>query len=228
MRVVSLENLDSTGPDVTIVPASASGFHAHGYYKTGAHLFVGPHCLGDALDPCNGSYPHDVWGNALRIGGAGTAIGGSQLRRADIDGETGLLLGSVQRAGAQSPWGLNDFWTYNSIVGDMWLAVRRNNDWVYDWGNGGAAGVGGGGFAGDRQRAHYEYYVFDKTEFIDQVLSTGKKHGDLKIQILRVREAKKEESKLGNRIPQPRGGFRRTYYECKIVDFVGSDRSEDL
>ena len=81
---------------------------------------------------------------------------------------------------------------------------------------------------GDRQRAHYEYYVFDKTEFIDQVLSTGKKHGDLKIQILRVREAKKEESKLGNRIPQPRGGFRRTYYECKIVDFVGSDRSEDL
>ncbi len=139
MRVVSLENLDTTGPDVTIVPASASGFHAHGYYKTGPYLFVGPHCLGDALDPCNGTFPHDIWGNAYRIGGTGTAIGGSQLRRADIDSETGLLLGSVQRAGTQSPWGLNDYWTYNSIVGDMWLAVRRNNDWVYDWGNGGAA-----------------------------------------------------------------------------------------
>jgi YVTN family beta-propeller protein len=138
MRVVSLEALDTTGPSVTVVPAHTSGFHAHGYYHTGSYLFVGPHCLGGALDPCNGTYPHDVWGNAFRIGGAGTPIGDSELRRADIDSETGLLLGSVQRAGAQSPWGLNDFWTYNSIGGDMWLAVRRNNEWVYDWGNGGA------------------------------------------------------------------------------------------
>lgn len=138
IRVVSLEALDATGPSVTVVPAHTSGFHAHGYYQTGAYLFVGPHCLGDALDPCNGTYPHDIWGNALRIGGAGTPIGDSELRRGDIDNETGLLLGSVQRAGAQSPWGLNDFWTYNTIGGDMWLAVRRNNDWVYDWANGGA------------------------------------------------------------------------------------------
>ncbi|MBI1318691.1 MAG: hypothetical protein GC168_07050 [Candidatus Hydrogenedens sp.] len=137
MRVVSLENLDTTGPEVTVVPAHASGFHAHGYFQSGPYMYVGPHCLGDALDTCNGTYPHDVWGNAFRIGGAGTAIGDSQLRRADLDGETGLLLGSVQRAGAQSPWGLNDFWTYNTIGGDMFLAVRRNNDWVYDWANGG-------------------------------------------------------------------------------------------
>jgi DNA-binding beta-propeller fold protein YncE len=138
IRVVNLEALDTTGPSVTVVPAHTSGFHAHGYYQTGPYLFVGPHCLGDALDPCNGTYPHDIWGNAFRIGGAGTPIGDSELRRGDIDSETGLLLGSVQRAGAQSPWGLNDFWTYNTIGGDMWLAVRRNNDWVYDWGNGGA------------------------------------------------------------------------------------------
>jgi len=138
MRVVNLENLDTTGPEVTVLPTSASGFHAHGYFQTGSYMFVGPHCLGAALDPCNGTYPHDEWGNALRIGGAGTPIGDSGLRRADIDSETGLLLGSVQRAGSQSPWGLNDFWTYGPIGGDMWLAVRRNNDWVYDWGNGGA------------------------------------------------------------------------------------------
>ncbi|MBI2425159.1 MAG: Ig-like domain-containing protein [Candidatus Hydrogenedentes bacterium] len=138
IRIVSLENLDGTGPEVTVVPAPASGFHAHGYYQTGPYMFVGPHCLGDALDPCNSTYPHDVWANAFRIGGAGTPIGDSQLRRGTIDDEIGLLLGSVQRAGAQSPWGLNDFWTYNDISGDMFLAVRRNNEWVYDWGNGGA------------------------------------------------------------------------------------------
>ena len=138
MRVVDLSTLDTTGPVVTVVPAHTSGFHAHGYYHTGDYLFVGPHCLGDLLDPCNGTFPHDIWGNAFRIGGPGTPIGSSELRRADIDGETGLLLGSVQRAGAQSPWGLNDFWTYNTIGGDMFLAVRRNGDWVYDWANGGA------------------------------------------------------------------------------------------
>ena len=42
------------------------------YFKTGDHLCVGPHCLGQALDPCNGTFPHDVWGNAFRIGGART------------------------------------------------------------------------------------------------------------------------------------------------------------
>lgn len=138
IRVVDLTDLDGAGPDVTVVPASASGFHAHGYFHSGAHLYIGPHCLSDALNPCNGTYPHDVWGDSFRIGGSGTAIGGSVLRRASIEGETGLLLGSYQRAGAQSPWGLNDFWTYNTIEGDAWLAVRRNNDWVYDWNNGGA------------------------------------------------------------------------------------------
>jgi len=138
IRVVNIEDLDGAGPQVTLVPASASGFHAHGYYHSGDYLYIGPHCLGESLDPCNGTYPHDVWGNAFRIGGAGTPIGDSTLRRADIDSETGLLLGSVQRAGAQSPWGLNDFWTYNAIGGDMWLGVRRNNEWIYDWGNGGA------------------------------------------------------------------------------------------
>lgn len=139
MRVVDLSALDTTGPSVTVVPAHTSGFHAHGYYHTGPYLFVGPHCLGDALDPCDGTWPHDVWANAFRIGGAGTPIGTSELRRADIDSETGLLLGSVQRAGAQSPWGMNDFWTYSPIGGDMWIGVRRNGDWVYDWNNGGAA-----------------------------------------------------------------------------------------
>ncbi len=139
MRVVNLAALDTTGPAVTVVPAHTSGFHAHGYYHTGDYLFVGPHCLGDALDLCDGTYPHDVWANAFRIGGAGTPIGDSELRRADIDSETGLLLGSVQRAGAQSPWGLNDFWTYSPIGGDMWLGVRRDGEWVYDWANGGVA-----------------------------------------------------------------------------------------
>lgn len=137
MRVVDLGPLDTTGAAVTVVPAHTSGFHAHGYYKTGDYLFVGPHCLGEALDPCDGTYPHDVWGNAFRIGGPGTAIGTSELRRADIDGETGLLLGSVQRPGGQSPWGLNDFWTYGPIGDDIWLGVRRDGDWVYDWANGG-------------------------------------------------------------------------------------------
>ncbi len=137
IRVVDLGPLDTTGPDVTLFPVHTSGFHAHGYYKTGDYLFIGPHCLGAALDPCDGTYPHDIWANALRIGGAGTPIGGSELRRGDIDAETGLLLGSVQRAGAQSPWGLNDFWTYSPIGDDMFLSVRRGGDWVYDWGNGG-------------------------------------------------------------------------------------------
>lgn len=140
IRVVNIEDLDGTGPDVTLVPTSASGFHAHGYFKTGSYLFVGPHCLGEANDVCNGTFPHDSWGNALRIGGLGTPLGDSQLRHADIGSETGLLLGSVQRPGAQSPWGLNDFWTYNTIEGTAWFGVRRNpDDWVYDWNNGGAA-----------------------------------------------------------------------------------------
>jgi len=137
IRVVNIEDLDGAGPSVTSLPTHASGFHAHGYFKTGAHLFVGPHCMGEALDPCNGTFPHDVYMNSFRIGGPGTAIGGSTLRRAEIGDDTGLLIGSVQRAGSQSPWGLNDFWTYNTIGGDMWLGVRRNGDWIYDWANGG-------------------------------------------------------------------------------------------
>ena len=138
IRVVDIQDLDSTGPAVTLYPASASGFHAHGYFKSGPYLYVGPHCLGDALDPCDNTYPHDVWKDAFRIGGPDTPIGTSNLQRADIGDQQALPLGSYQRAGAQSPWGLNDFWTYNAVGGDMWLAVRRNGDWVYDWNNGGA------------------------------------------------------------------------------------------
>jgi YVTN family beta-propeller protein len=136
MRVVNIA--DPANPQVTLLPARASGFHAHGYFQSGAYLYVGPHCLSGALTPCNGTWPHDVWGNSLRIGGAGTAIGDSVLRRADIESETGLLLGSYQKAGAQAPWGVNDFWSYNTVSGNAFLAVRRNNEWVYDWANGGA------------------------------------------------------------------------------------------
>lgn len=138
-RIVDIQNLDTTGPEVTVVPVHSGGFLSHGYYQTGPYLHVGQYCLGDALDACNGTYPHDVWRDGFRIGGPGTPIGGSQLRPAFIDEETGLLLGTYDRAGAQSPWGLNSYWTYNAIGGDMWLAVRRNNEWVYDWGAGGTA-----------------------------------------------------------------------------------------
>jgi PKD repeat protein len=137
IRVVKIA--DPENPEVITLPARAGGFHAHGYFHSGNYLYFGPHCLNANLQPCNGTYPHDIWGNSFRIGGSGTPIGDSQLRRADIESETGLLLGSYQKAGAQSPWGLNDFWTYNTFEGeDAFLAVRRNNQWVYDWNNGGA------------------------------------------------------------------------------------------
>jgi len=137
MRVVSIA--DPENPDVTILPAHTAGFHAHGYYQTGAHLFVGPYCVTESIAPCSGG-PDDRYYDSLRIGGPGQAVGTSPLRPANIDQDTGLLLGSYQRAGAQSPWGLNDFWTYNPIGGDAWLAVRRTpGSFVYDWSNGGAA-----------------------------------------------------------------------------------------
>lgn len=135
MRVVDIN--DPTNPQVTILPAHASGFHAHGYFHSGNHLYVGPHCLNTALTPCTGS--GDVWGDSLRIGGAGAAIGGSQLRRASIETDTGLPIGGIDKSGAQSPWGVRDFWTYNDVSGNTFLAVRRNlAQWIYDWGNGGA------------------------------------------------------------------------------------------
>lgn len=122
MRVVNL--VDPANPQVTVFPARATGFHAHGYFQSGPYLYVGSHCMNASHQPCNGTWPHDIWANSLRIGGAGLAIGDSQLRRADIEGETGLLLGGYGKLAAQAPWGVNDFWTYNTIGGDAFLAVR--------------------------------------------------------------------------------------------------------
>jgi len=135
MRVVDIN--DPTNPQVTILPAHTSGFHAHGYFQTGNHLYVGPHCLDSGLNPCTGT--GDIWGDSLRIGGAGAAIGGSELRRASLETDTGMAIGGIDKSGAQSPWGVRDFWTYGPVSGNTFLAVRRTAaQWIYDWGNGGA------------------------------------------------------------------------------------------
>ena len=134
IRVVELT--DPTNPQVTLVPAGAGGFNSHGYFQYGPYLFVGPHCLGDDLSPCNGS--NNVYRDSFRIGGSGTAIGNSQLRRASMESDAGLLVGAYNRSGAQSPWGAEMWWTYGQVSGNAWLAVRRNpGDWVYDWNNNG-------------------------------------------------------------------------------------------
>ncbi len=136
MRVVDIN--DPANPVVTLLPAHASGFHAHGYFHSGPYLYVGPHCLTSANLPCGSGGP-DLWRDSLRIGGSGTAIGSSQLRRASMEGDNGLPIGGVDKSGAQSPWGVRDFWTYNAVSGPTFLAVRRSlASWIYDWPNGGA------------------------------------------------------------------------------------------
>jgi YVTN family beta-propeller protein len=134
MRVVDIN--DPANPIVTHVPAHATGFHAHAYFHYGAYLFVGPHCLSSTLMPCGN--PDTVWGDSFRIGGSGTPIGGSQLRRASMEGDAGLPIGGISKSGTQSPWGLPDYWTYNVVEGDAFLAVRRSlASYIYDWSNGG-------------------------------------------------------------------------------------------
>ncbi len=136
MRVVDIS--DPANPIVTILPAHATGFHAHAYFHYGEYLYVGPHCLDSALQPCNGS--ENIYRDSLRIGGPGQTIGTSNLTRASMETDAGLAVGGINRSGTQSPWGAEDFWTYNPVGGDSFLAVRRNpGDWIYDWGNGGAA-----------------------------------------------------------------------------------------
>jgi len=134
VRVVDISN--PLSPQVTIVPTRATGFHAHGYFQSGAHLYIGPYCLTNALQACVGN--NGNWNDSFRIGGAGTAIGTSQLRAASMEGDRGLMIGGIDRSGAQSPWGVRDFWTYNSIEGNTFLAVRRlPGEYIYDWANGG-------------------------------------------------------------------------------------------
>lgn len=135
MRVVDITNTSS--PQVTVLPAHATGFHAHAYFHYGPYLYVGPHCLNAANNPCTGS--GDLWRDSLRIGGAGTPVGTSTLRRSSMEGDAGLPIGSIDRSGTQSPWGSRDFWSYNAVSGNAFLAVRRSlAEWVYDWPNGGA------------------------------------------------------------------------------------------
>jgi hypothetical protein len=134
MRVVNIA--DPENPQVTHLPVHASGFHAHGYFHYGDYLYVGPHCMTADLQPCDTGTP--IWGNALRIGGPGMAIGDSQLRRSDIESSGGLPVGGIDKSGAQSPWGVRDFWTYNSVEGNTFLGVRRSlASYIYDWPNGG-------------------------------------------------------------------------------------------
>jgi YVTN family beta-propeller protein len=136
IRVVDISNLAS--PQVTLVPASAGGFNSHGYFHSGAYLYIGPHCLTTTGGVCTGG-ANDRYTDAFRIGGAGPALGTSQLRPASIESETGLAIASIGRSGAQAPWGAEQWWSYGPVQGDAWVAVRRTAaDWVYDWGNGGA------------------------------------------------------------------------------------------
>ncbi len=135
MRVVDIN--DPTNPQVTILPAHTTGFHAHGYFKYGDFLYVGPHCLDASLNPCSGT--GDVWADSLRIGGPGTTIGTSSLTRASLEGASGLAVGGINKSGTQSPWGAEDFWSYSPVGGDSFLAVRRPaTEWIYDWSDGGA------------------------------------------------------------------------------------------
>jgi cytochrome c551/c552 len=135
MRVVDIN--DPANPQVTIIPAGTGGFNSHGYFQSGTHLFVGPHCLGADLSGCNGS--NNVYMDSFRIGGSGPTLGSSMLRRGDMEGDLGLSVGAYNRSGAQSPWGAEMWWSYGQVSGNAWLAIRRSpSEWVYDWANNGA------------------------------------------------------------------------------------------
>jgi len=130
MRVVDIGNLAS--PQVTALGSRAGGVHAHGYFQSGAYLFVGGHCTSaDGLSACVGN-AGEFFANSLRIGGAGTAIAGSQLRRANMEEEIGLYLGSYERMATQAPWGANDYWTYSALDATSYFGIRRGAaDYIY-------------------------------------------------------------------------------------------------
>ncbi|MBI1290103.1 PKD domain-containing protein [bacterium] len=127
---------DPASPQVTVFPFRATGFHAHAYFHSGNDLYIGPHCVSGDGSLCDGSDDH--WVNSFRIGGSGPAILGSGLTHADIE-DTGLLVGGINRSGTQSPWGVEDFWSYSPVGGNSFIAVRRGpGQYIYDWANGGA------------------------------------------------------------------------------------------
>lgn len=135
MRVVDIS--DPRNPQVTILPATTGGFNSHAYFHYGPYLYVGGHCLSGDLSECDGS--DDQWRDSFVIGGSGPFIGGSQMMRASMEGDAGLPLGTYNRSGTQSPWGAEMWWSYSSVGGNGWLAVRRSmSEWVHDWNNGGA------------------------------------------------------------------------------------------
>jgi cytochrome c peroxidase len=131
MRITDIS--DPTNPQVTVLGTYSGGaIHAHAYFQSGNHLFVGGHCTSaNGLNPCSGS-PGEFFANALRIGGPGVNLGSSNLQRATIEEDIGLYLGSYDRMGTQAPWGANDYWTYGALDATSYLGIRRGAaDYIY-------------------------------------------------------------------------------------------------
>ena len=120
IRIVDISN--ARNPVVTRINARAGGFNSHGYFHMGPYLYIGGH------ETTVGS---GMYVDSLRINGSGALV--------DANIETsGLLVGTYNRSGAQSPWGAEMWWSYGEVRGNAWLGVRRSGHFIHDWQNGGA------------------------------------------------------------------------------------------
>jgi len=64
----------------------------------------------------------------------------------------------------------------------------------------------------DRMKAHYEYYVFDEAEYV-AVLGARDAAGRVSFTVAAVADSVNKLSDPS--LPQPNGGFKRTYFRCE-------------
>jgi len=120
MRIVDIN--DPVHPQVTTLASGAAGFLAHGYFQYGPYLYVGTHCMNSAYGRCSG--PDSIWMDSFRISAPGTGMGGSGIDRARMEQDAGIPVGSLNRSGAQSPWGAEAWRLYNHTEGLAYPSER--------------------------------------------------------------------------------------------------------
>jgi chitodextrinase len=122
VRITNINDLNN--PVVTVMPYAASGFNAHAYFQYGPYFFVGPH----ETVPGNGNYRDSLY-----------TTGPGVFQERNMEDQAGLPIGTYTRSGTQSPWGARMWWSYDSVSGLAYLAVRRSlQEYTHDWNNGGA------------------------------------------------------------------------------------------
>lgn len=76
----------------------------------------------------------------------------------------------------------------------------------------------------DRMKASYSYYVFDLQEYI-AALGAANVGGNVKLEITNVASKIDEVDK---QLPQPDGGFQKTFYMCKIVAVNAAEGGDEI